>query len=145
MESLDKRIEYTEKRIKKLVKESTDIMIDKNSQRGDAWRLPLIGLGFEGLLLVASLVVTLLAYLILQRDPGVLAQVVEGLGIAEMPALVEAMLDRRLTGSWTSVVLGLVLGAGTVLLLREGRKGRRFCLDHNVVLYSCGFVRLVDK
>ncbi len=93
----------------------------RGRRRRDALRLLLICLGIVGLLLVASLLVTLLAYLMLQKDPGSLAQVIEGLGISEMPALVKAMLNRRLTGSWTSLVLGLVLGAGTVLLLRRVR------------------------
>jgi len=89
---------------------------------GDGKRLLIIGLGIVGLLLAASLVVTWLAFRIIQNDPGMLSQAIEGLG-AEPSELVMAMLKRRLTGSWTSLALGLMLGAGSVLLLRGADRG----------------------
>jgi uncharacterized membrane protein len=88
-------------------------------RRGDAGRLLFLGLGMVGVLLLASLIAVGLAYLILQRDPGLMQQIFEGLGGTDLPTLVNAMLRRRLTGSWTSLGMGLLIGAGIVILLRK--------------------------
>jgi uncharacterized membrane protein len=88
----------------------------------DQIRLLVIGLGILGLLLVATALVSLLAYFILRRDPGLLMQALSGLGITDIPLLIREMLLRRLTGSGTALILGLLLAAGIVALLRGTKK-----------------------
>jgi uncharacterized membrane protein len=91
-------------------------------RKGDEIRLPVIGLGIIGVFLAATAVVSLLAYWVLQRDPGMLMQALSGLGITDIPLIIRAILSRRLTGSGTSLILGLLLGAGIVVLLRGTKR-----------------------
>lgn len=88
----------------------------------DEIRLVWIGLGTLGFLLVATALVSLLAFWILQREPGMLMQALSGLGMTDIPLLIREILIRRLTGSGTALILVLLLGAGIVALLRGTKK-----------------------
>jgi uncharacterized membrane protein len=93
-------------------------------REGDERRLPLIGFGILGALLAVTAVLTLLAYWVLQREPGMLMQALTGLGITDVPLIIRAIITRRLTGSGTSLILGLLLAAGIVVLLRGTRSSK---------------------
>ena len=77
-----------------------------------------IGARWYLVVLAAAAVLSLLAYWVLQREPGMLMQALSGLGITDIPLIIRAIITRRLTGSGTSLILGLLLGAGIVVLLR---------------------------
>ncbi len=96
----------------------------QHRQIGDAGRILLLGLGMLGLLLLALLAATGLAFLVLQRDPGLMQQVIEGLGGTDAATLIPAMIQRRLTGSWTSLIMVFMLGVGIVLLMRKARSNQ---------------------
>jgi uncharacterized membrane protein len=97
---------------------------------GDAGRILLIGLGMLGLLLLVLLAATGLAFMVLQRDPGLMQQVIEGLGGTDTSTLIGAMIQRRLTGSWTSILMVFVLGAGIVLLMRKARSNQEHITEN---------------
>jgi uncharacterized membrane protein len=89
--------------------------------RGELRRLVGIGLGVPLGLLALSWLLAGAALLIQYRDPGALGVVLDHLGVADIQSGIGQAWVRRLTTSWTALILGFMLGAAVVLLLRRGK------------------------
>jgi uncharacterized membrane protein len=79
-------------------------------------------------LLLLSLSMGAVAYIALIRSPDVLAGVMVRLGLqspAALEVLIGAAAIRRLTASWTTLLLGALMGMGVVLLMRRASTGAR--------------------
>ncbi len=81
-------------------------------------------------LLIISWILGALAWAVASRTPGMLEGILNGLGIVDIRMAVGDILLRRLSNSWTALVLGLTLALTALLLSRrlqrppeEERKG----------------------
>ncbi|MGD8759980.1 MAG: DUF2298 domain-containing protein, partial [Anaerolineales bacterium] len=91
---------------------------DRRSGEREPWLLVGATLGIPLAMFLASSLGAGLAYLVFRAVPSRLASMVSRLGAEDVSSLVDTALQRRLTGSWTALFLGLML-AGCMLLLRR--------------------------
>jgi uncharacterized membrane protein len=96
-------------------------------------RLPiLIAIGVPLSLLILSTVLGFIAYLSLSNDPATLDNVLVGLGATgettrdAIGSVISEAVSRRLTGSWTAIILGITLALGvSILLAHKSRKSNQ--------------------
>ncbi len=89
---------------------------------GEGGVLVRVALGVPLGLLVLSWLLAALAYIALSQNSELLAAALAGLGVQPpggVETLYAAMVTRRLTGSWTALLLGALMGMGVVLLRRQ--------------------------
>lgn len=90
-----------------------------------------VGLGLPVALALAGLLLGLANFLALTRQPAGLESVLQGLGVssqalqAGVRAVLSAAAERRLSSSWTTLLLSLTVAAGLALLARPlAKRGR---------------------
>lgn len=83
-----------------------------------------VGLGLPLALALGGLLLGLANFVALTRQPAGLESVLQGLGVSSealqsgVRAVLSAALDRRLSSSWTALLLSFSVGAGVALLVR---------------------------
>jgi uncharacterized membrane protein len=117
------------------------------------WRIFLyVALGLPLVLFLISLALGLLAYAAVNQDPGSWEAVMGHLGVIGeggdvLRQVFGASISRRLTNSWTALLLGIVLGLSTVHILRnrtpESRSGRDLDQTRILVMMMIGFGALL--
>jgi uncharacterized membrane protein len=125
------------------------IKIAAPSIRNLGRRLPImIALGIPLALLLLSTILGALVYLTVSNDPGMLDSVLSGLGATgdtqgeAISLVLKQALWRRLTGSWTAILLGITLSLGISILvafkLRKGEGLLQIKQSHLFVLFLIG-------
>lgn len=92
----------------------------------DLLRLGSIAIGIPLILLILSSILGIAIYSTISKDPGMLNSVLSGLGVSgestqdAIRLVVGTAGYRRLTDSWTAILLGITLGLG-ILILKKYR------------------------
>jgi hypothetical protein len=87
-----------------------------------------IAVGIPIVLLLLSSILGLMAYSTLSRDPGMLNSVLGGLGATgetqqeAIRSVITAAVSRRITGSWTALLLGIMLAMVIAILVTNRSK-----------------------
>jgi uncharacterized membrane protein len=95
----------------------------RNWQRSDIRWLALISIGLPVILLLLSVALgAVIAILFQSNDPMTWEGMLSHMGAVDTQSLIRAVVERRLTTSWTALALGATIAASGLLLFRQIRE-----------------------
>jgi uncharacterized membrane protein len=117
-------------------------------------RVPiLMAIGVPLILLVVSTILGFIAYLALSNDPVTLDNVLVGLGATgettrdAIGSVISEAVTRRVTGSWTAIILGITVSLGVSILMayksRKSYEASRMKEGHLFVIFLIGIGALL--
>ncbi len=116
-------------------------------------KFTLIAIGIPLGLLLLSTILGLIAYVSISNNPAMLETVLTGLGATgettqeAIGSVVSAAFSRRLTGSWTAIILGITLSLGFSILLanklKKSDQKREMSQGHLFVIFLVGIGALL--